>query len=331
MITIQTHGGHGLRLLLVGILALGLWAGFSTQAAAAPPPQGEAQNQEIQDPATCGECHQDVYATWQTGAHADAMSSASFQEAWAGVGQLDECLACHSTGFDPNTGAMTTPDVTCQACHQKMGDQDHPPAMMTVEVEAERCGECHTDTFAEWQLSGHGKRGIACASCHHSHSQALRIEPAPELCHQCHGGRFEDMAHSSHAGAELTCNECHMPPNPAAELVGGMGGVSTHGHTFSVGSQTCAQCHVAEIHGQAAEMVADPRLDLPSESLESQAVEAARERASVLVSENDSLTRQLERQQVLTYVAGAFALGIGIFVGLLGTLVLTFVLQKRGS
>lgn len=268
---------------------------------------------------------------WQTGAHARAMDSASFRAAWEEVGELEDCLACHSTGFDLDTGGMTAPNVTCQACHQKIGDQDHPPAMMTVDAEADRCGECHTDTFAEWQISRHGQRGIACASCHESHSQAPRIQPPSELCHQCHGQRFEDMAHSSHAGAELTCTECHMPSNPASELVGGMGGVSTHGHTFSVGSQTCAQCHVSEIHGEAAEMASDSRLNLPSEALESQAVEAARERASVLASENDNLTRRLERQQVLTYVAGAFALGIGIFVGLLGTLILTFVLQRRGG
>jgi hypothetical protein len=331
MYTRRNRGGFALRPFLVAILVAGLWVSLTIHAWAAPPPQGETSSQEIQDPATCGACHQDVYAVWQSGAHAQAASSAGFRAAWTEVGQVEDCLTCHSTSLESDTGAVMVPNVACQACHRKIGDEKHPSATMTVEVTADLCGECHTDTFAEWQLSGHGRRGIECTSCHQSHSQTLRIQPPQELCHQCHGGRFEDMAHSSHAAADLTCNKCHMPPNPASELIGGMGGVSTHGHTFSVGSQTCAQCHVSQIHGQAAEMASDSRIALPAEALESQAVEAAQERARVLASENDSLTRQVERQQVLAYVGGAFALGIGIFVGLLTALVLMFVLQRRGA
>jgi hypothetical protein len=39
----------------------------------------------------------------------------------------------------------------------------------------------------------------------------------------------------------------------------------------------------------------------------------------------------MERQRVLTYVGGAFGLGIGVFVGLVGTLIVMFALQRRES
>ncbi len=320
-----------LRLAIAITLLIVLMAGLAVQVNAAPVPQEEgAVPTETQNPEDCAECHVEEYELWQQGDHAQAFNKSSFQEAWDRTGRLDTCLECHATAYNVATGEVLAEDVTCQVCHQRQSEQNHPPALMSVDGSAEKCGECHENTAQEWQLSGHGQRGIECASCHKSHSQALRIEPAQELCHQCHGQRFEDLAHSSHAEADLTCSECHMPENPAAELTHGIGGVSTIGHTFNVGSQTCAECHVSQIHGQSAEMASAQRFpDQPSTPAESRAVEAAQERVNILSAEVEQLRRQVDRQQILTYVGGAFGLGIGVFIGLIGTLVLIFVLQRR--
>jgi len=248
-------------------------------------------------------------------------------------GRLGDCLTCHTTGYDTVSGQTGAAGVTCQACHESAG-QEHPPATMSVRVSSEACGECHVNTLKEWQLSGHGQRGVECTACHQSHSQTLRIQPANELCGSCHGRRREDMAHSSHTRANLTCTSCHMPANPAATVTEDIGGVGTIGHTFSVGSQICAQCHEDQIHGQASKMVSSQAVSsLPQLSIdqEKQALEVVRERVRVLESDNKTLQRKTERQQALTYVGGAFGFGTGAFAGLIGALVLLYALQRRGS
>jgi hypothetical protein len=321
-------------LVLVATLVIALLVGFSAPAYAAPPDaSGTPEPARIQDPATCAECHAEEYDAWQRSAHAQASNASGFLKAWVRSGRLGECLTCHTTGYDTVTGQTGEAGVTCQACHESAG-QEHPPATMSVRVSSEACGKCHVNTLKEWQLSGHGRRGVECTACHQSHSQTLRIQPANELCGSCHGRRREDMAHSSHTRANLTCTSCHMPANPAATVTEDIGGVGTVGHTFSVGSQTCAQCHQDEIHGRAREMVGGQVVStLPGIGIdqESKALQAVRERVRILESENKTLERKAERQRLLTYVGGAFGFGTGAFVGLIGALVLVYVLQRRGT
>lgn len=328
----KRNGNRISALLAAGvILLLAFYASQPVAVQASPPPQGDngPEPGQAMDPARCAECHAEEYQLWQQGAHAHASAKASFQQAWERLGELPECLDCHTTGYDAASNEWVTDNVTCVACHTAAEDGNHPPALMTVDVASERCGECHENTYQEWLVSGHGQRGIECASCHMSHSQAPRIEPTDQLCHQCHGGRFEDFAHSSHAAQDLTCTECHMPANPAAMITQGVGGINTLGHTFNVGAQTCAECHQDEIHGLASAMVSEAGFEIDQVDPESQAVESAQERVRLVSSENETLQRELQQQQVLTYVGGAFALGIGIFVGLVAALVLIFVLQRR--
>lgn len=324
----------GLIVALLLALAGGSW---STVSASTPLQNGDGPDSvEISDPAICAECHTEEYELWHAGPHAQAFSKDTFQEAWNRAGRLDECLVCHTTGYDPVTGDTVTSDVTCRACHTTEGEK-HPPAVMVVDLSSATCGDCHLNTYQEWQLSGHGQRGIECVNCHQSHAQTTRIEPADQLCHKCHGSRFEDLAHSSHADADLACVECHMPENPAAAVTKGIGSINMLGHTFSVGAQTCAQCHVDEVHGQAPDMVSEKaaslltKLNRKDATRETLAVEAARDRVRILTSENDVLQSKLARQHVLTWVSGAFGLGIGIFAGIAGTLTIMFALQRRNT
>lgn len=327
--------------LVVGIVALVvilLFGGFSSNHVRAAPADapGAQQSGEVQSSEACAECHAEEYEAWQDSTHSTASQTSDFQAAWVRSGRLDECLICHTTSIDTKAGEVSMEGVTCQACHTTEGD-NHPPALMSVSVSSDSCGECHENTYKEWQISRHGERSIECAACHTSHSQTLRKLPADELCRQCHGKRLEDAAHTSHAQEDLSCTSCHMPANPAAEVTQGIGAVNPVGHTFNVGAQTCAECHEDQIHGQAREMAQDGTGNQGVSALghlgaarDSQALEAARQRAQTLSSTVESLEQGLIRQRVLTYVGGAFGFGVGVFVGLLGALFLVFVLQKRG-
>lgn len=325
---------------VVGIVALlvVLLAGVGAHRAFAAPPAAPQMQQpdDVQNAETCAECHAEEYEAWQYSTHSSASQTSDFQEAWVRSGRLDECLTCHTTSIETETGEVRMEGVTCQACHTTQ-EGNHPPALMSVSVASDSCGECHANTYKEWQISSHGERGIECAACHTSHSQGLRKVPANELCRQCHGKRLEDAAHTSHAQEDLSCTSCHMPTNPAAEVTQGIGAVNPVGHTFNVGAQTCAECHEDQIHGQAREMAQDVTGNQGVSALgelgavgDSQALEAARQRAQTLSSTVESLEQNLTRQRILTYVGGAFGFGVGVFAGLLGALFLVFVLQRRG-
>ncbi|MBI5014603.1 MAG: hypothetical protein HZB55_03815 [Deltaproteobacteria bacterium] len=62
------------------------------------------------------------------------------------------CAGCHTTGFDPGTGAFEEPNVACRACHgdgtahaQSGGRKPVlRPSSLTPERRSEICGSCHS-------------------------------------------------------------------------------------------------------------------------------------------------------------------------------------------
>ena len=52
----------------------------------------------------CVACHQDIYDTWQSGPHGQALNDPIFTAAWNAQGKPGACLVCHTTGYDPATG-----------------------------------------------------------------------------------------------------------------------------------------------------------------------------------------------------------------------------------
>jgi len=235
------------------ILVTGLVVSLCTVGsaeAAGPEPQGTP-------PPTpdCSTCHSDRTQQWQSGNHAKAFADSAFKAAWDSGKNQQYCLACHTTGFDANTGKYAQEGITCQACH-KPGPQGHPGGPMSVSDSAEFCGTCHVTTFHEWQKSGHGQANLACSSCHDMHSAGLRFKTAADLCANCHQKR------NAEAGMPMNtsglCTDCHMytlSDNPNAE------GKAPTGHSFVMGADACQRCHKDDIH--AAHKIASTSAPTP--------------------------------------------------------------------
>lgn len=217
---------------VVTVLVVGLCAVGQAQAA------GPEQQQTLD----CTTCHADRAKQWETGNHAKAFTDTAFKSAWDSSQNQKYCLACHTTGYDANTGNYTQEGVGCTACH-KPGPNGHPGGPMSVSDSAEFCGTCHTTTYHEWQKSGHGQAGVACASCHDMHSTSLRFKTPADLCSSCHTER------NAQAGMPMNqvglCTDCHMYNLPATSNVEGK---APTGHSFVLGSEACQRCHKDNIH-----------------------------------------------------------------------------------
>jgi len=191
-------------------------------------------------PQDCAECHIDIVASWQDSVHAQAYHDAEFQQAWQTNGEQTECLACHTTGFIPATGEYMQEGVTCTACHG-VTPENHPPEVVTVDPGVRVCSDCHTTTYAEWQLSAHGTQQLACTTCHNPHPQSLRFETSTALCLNCHDEPLTDYAHVSHP--EQQCIDCHWHKgnlDPEHVLTGNL---MPTGHDGFVETRTCLECH----------------------------------------------------------------------------------------
>ncbi|MBZ0236709.1 MAG: cytochrome c family protein, partial [Deltaproteobacteria bacterium] len=72
-------------------------------------PAALAARRDFVGSATCGGCHPQILAAWQSTAHARAAAS-------LGPRPAARCLACHGTGDAP-AGRAYFAEVGCEACH----------------------------------------------------------------------------------------------------------------------------------------------------------------------------------------------------------------------
>jgi hypothetical protein len=193
---------------------------------------------------TCAACHKEVHDTWSGTLHSQAFSSPVFQEDWTKQGSAASCLECHTTGFDAATGKYSEEGVTCESCHGPM-KKDHPQNPMPVTPDYTLCARCHKTTTDEWRASRHGEVNINCESCHNPHSQAPRADTVNDLCGNCHKEKGDSFTHGTHANSGLQCSDCHMA---TASHTDSTGGLFATGHTFSVGSEACINCHKDTVH-----------------------------------------------------------------------------------
>ncbi|MDD2695952.1 MAG: cytochrome c3 family protein [Anaerolineales bacterium] len=227
---------------------LGAAAGYSQPASAAPAPHPASQATGYAGSQACGNCHKDIHANWQTTRHALAFSSPIFQQDWTKLGSRTTCLACHTTGYDPNTGNYVEEGVTCESCHGAF-QPDHPEQPMPVKPNADLCATCHKTSTDEWRASPHVKAGIQCQACHDPHSQTPKAESVTALCTNCHKDMGEGFTHGTHASAGLECSNCHMYTGPRSGNP--IEGLVPTGHTFTVGSEACIGCHQDTVHSRA--------------------------------------------------------------------------------
>lgn len=233
--------------IIVGTMSLLITVHLAT---AAPLSQTDDEDPlpmpEHPDAQACQECHLDVTNHWVDSAHANAFSDPYFQSQWTGLGEPTECLACHTTNFQPATGEYSSEGVECQACHGEV-DAEHPPNPVPILADTEYCGTCHTTTLSEWHRTGHATEDIGCNDCHDPHSQEPLFEENPdELCINCHSDSMEDYLEDLHVQNDIGCVDCHalvIPPDPIPE-----DGIVPTGHAFDITPATCVACHTDALH-----------------------------------------------------------------------------------
>ncbi len=243
-------------ILLVSLLAglLGLTAVSYQSASAAPPRQEGGENEgdgedtavtEVQDTQDCQECHLDVAEHWQDSAHAHAFDDENFQRQWQGLGEPAECLACHTTNFQPATGEYDAEGVECRACHGNVTGE-HPPEPVPILADTEYCGTCHTTTLGEWHRTAHATEDIGCMDCHDPHSQGQLFDVPDDLCINCHKDDMEHYLEDLHVQKGIGCVDCHalvIPPDPLPD-----DGIVPTGHSFIITPETCVACHTDALH-----------------------------------------------------------------------------------
>lgn len=192
---------------------------------------------------TCESCHGDTYDDWAESMHGRATDNRAFLLEWKKQGSPEECMACHTTGFDPHTGDWEADGITCEVCHGPAPD-DHPQSIMPTSGAAADCGSCHVDTHVQWQVSEHGHADLTCDNCHNPHTTEIKADDSQALCRSCHNQESHFYEETAHAAQGLLCVDCHLRYTDASAGEG-------HGnriHTFDVDLKSCTQCHGAEMH-----------------------------------------------------------------------------------
>ncbi|MFQ5808700.1 MAG: hypothetical protein ACE5JM_03685 [Armatimonadota bacterium] len=173
------------------------------------------------------------------------------------------CGACHTTGWvatgagGPHQdglpgmhGTFSEPGITCEACHGPGSRhvQTLQASDITVDIRAERCGECHFrdsqhrieasggfirhhEQYDEMIADGNtvpGHQDQECVDCHHPHrgSRYAGDFGLVRTCESCHPSEAASLDHSP--GPE--CKDCHMPraTKSAVKVHDHEGDVRTH-------------------------------------------------------------------------------------------------------
>ena len=205
--------------------------------------QASAPRQEVK-PQECLECHESIQTPWASSPHGQAFADPVFQEAWQEQGKPQACLPCHTTGFDEATGMYESEGVTCTTCHYPVSANHPDMVIMPTDISSRRCGECHIDTYADWQNSTHSQENLACIRCHNPHTSEIKKSSAQELCQTCHENESHMFGDTTHAQEGVLCTDCHLTISKTQ-----MGeGHGKRSHTFTVDIATCSECHAQEMH-----------------------------------------------------------------------------------
>jgi len=267
-----------------------------------------AAAEESKEADTCGACHEQETKEWTESPHAMAINDRFLGE-WKREGQRWECLVCHTSQYDRKSGAFSHAGVSCQSCHGPTSE-DHPDKVKKLlPVTSEACRDCHSVTYGEWRISGHGQKNIRCFDCHKMHKMNLRKEDPDQMCGTCHTERLKDYSHATHHLKGVQCITCHMPEVVGAGLK--IKGTGVRGHSFGVGAETCSNCHWEMVHTRS------DRVDMEGE------IQRLRGLTSpVLQQKVDEQQQELDRLHVMIRtdrrvfcVIVGLAFGLGVAIG----------------
>ena len=241
---------------LIGLFVILALTGTISVVVAEPPEQiGPTITTTGNGDPDCRECHWPVYLAWERSTHGKGLSCGQChlgdqdnhaREGHWTQGGPQECMGCHTTGYDPETDSWDEDSIHCTACHSPINPL-HPLQPMPTDQTADLCGTCHIEAHFEWRVSEHGIAGVTCVSCHSQHTTSLKTASVAELCITCHETISEGYAHSTHNQEGLTCADCHLATfeGPIAE------GMAKRNHTFAVALETCMACHGLDLHNPA--------------------------------------------------------------------------------
>lgn len=226
--------------------------------------------------APCGACHPEIQQQWYESAHSAARTDHVLEQAGncaachpemlggqsvptgapaatqsgALANEANNCIECHTTGFDATGDKSKSYGVTCEACHSPIA-KNHPEQPMPIYEGTDMCARCHSDArfdWSEWKNSKHYQQNMRCVECHDPHTTALRfVENATAnksaLCLNCHKETSEMSPSSTHGRAGVTCEQCHLGEKQATDAFH-----VVPNHSFAVKVETCNGCHANQIH-----------------------------------------------------------------------------------
>jgi nitrate/TMAO reductase-like tetraheme cytochrome c subunit len=199
--------------------------------------------EELQDPATCMECHGKHYQQWSGSMHAYASEDPVFvamnkrgqRETNGALG--DFCIKCHApmavalgqaTGADFDPAALTpaTKGITCYFCHNvDEVTQDHNNGLVLAMDQTMRGGvqnpsesRAHDSSY-DTRMAGRKNNSEMCGSCHDVVTPAgVHIERSFAEWKET---IFAQPNPTPESFQHQTCASCHMFPSTEAIAEGG--------------------------------------------------------------------------------------------------------------
>ncbi|OQY48431.1 MAG: hypothetical protein B6242_02280 [Anaerolineaceae bacterium 4572_78] len=260
----------------------------------------------------CYECHQTEVEEWAMSNHSVAAKNENFLQVWEKEEYFGECLRCHTTGYDKDSGEYAFANVDCVACHNNLveGHGENDDTTMSIPVDQSVCIDCHEFTHNEWRIGAHAENNINCINCHERHKPDTRL-PKEKLCITCHSDIEDNFTHNTHQTTD--CIDCHMPhPDTSIGQIGGTGAV---GHSLFVGTETCANCHDEEAH-------------LSREVVATQAAPPEATQVAIEILEDQA---NLESRVTLLQNSVVSSLGVGLGIGgFLGAVIILGIMTWTG-
>jgi DmsE family decaheme c-type cytochrome len=199
----------------------------------------------------CESCHGPGSIHAETAAATDILNPSKVRPARADR----VCLDCHrnqQTQAGRIMSGHARSQVRCTSCHSV-----HAPQQSRQQMRTSQCGNCHTDTLAEFQRP-HRHRlpegAMTCVDCHNPHGGTNRsmwqnVSMREPGCFRCHGDKRGPFTFE-HAPMRLEgCVACHEPHGSANPRM-----MTRH----EVRNQ-CLECHtnLATVAGSAVAGKAD--------------------------------------------------------------------------
>jgi len=173
---------------------------------------------------SCVNCHQEQYEAAQFAGKSDQIAKLGMV-----VGRINSFMK--SIHARPNAEDQSTTNATCYNCHE--AHYIYPKGTSLWQEWRfrlpSRCGACHTQEFAEYQTSIHGREAL------------LDYNPKAAICADCHTSHdIESIAlDSTLLTITQNCGSCHQE-NLKSYLETYHGQVNKLGYTFTA---KCFDCH----------------------------------------------------------------------------------------